>query len=223
MPEVSGRDFATFFKPDQLGAYLDGTMSYRYRGVPCLKNPLDLAIYMTLLWDAKPRTIFEIGSRAGGSALLFSDIGRTYRLDAEIVSIDLDPPPLTLEGVLFCQGDVHELGAAFERNDLYSRSRPWLVVEDSAHTFSACSAALQFFARHLRSGEYLVIEDGVIDDLGTSERYGGGPNRAIAEFFRNEPDVFEISPYCDMFGRNATFNPNAYLRKIGGESMSAFE
>jgi cephalosporin hydroxylase len=213
MPETAVREFATFFKPGQLEAYHQGTLNYHYRGIPCLKSPLDLAIYQTLMWDAKPRTIFEIGSKAGGSALFFRDVMRSFGLDGSVVSIDLNPPQLASEEVLFCQGDVHDLAVPFQKNDLHSRPRPWLVIEDSAHTFAACRAALQFFAKNLQTGEYLVIEDGVLDDLGWSERYDGGPNRAIAQFLKDQPGVFEITGYCDMFGRNATFNPNGYLRK----------
>jgi cephalosporin hydroxylase len=213
MSKTTDRDFVTFFKPDQLEAYHQGTMNYQYRGVPCVKSPLDLAIYLALLWDAKPRTVFEIGSKAGGSALYFRDAMRSFGLDGSIVSIDLSPPPLAIEQVLFCQGDVHDLAATFQRNDLHSRPRPWLVVEDSVHTSAACRAALQFFAKHLQTGEFIVIEDGVVADLGWSDRYEGGPNHAIAQFLQDEPGVFEITAYCDMFGRNATFNPNGYLRK----------
>jgi cephalosporin hydroxylase len=40
---------------------------YTYRGVPMLKNPFDLALYLLLLWRLKPRTVIEIGSKSGGS------------------------------------------------------------------------------------------------------------------------------------------------------------
>src|SRR5262249_46003739 len=38
-----------------------GTLQYRYRGMPMLKNPIEVALYTQLVWDQKPRTIFEIG------------------------------------------------------------------------------------------------------------------------------------------------------------------
>ena len=61
---------------------------------------------------------------------------------------------------------------------------------------------------------HLAMEDGVLDELGLKERYGGGPNQAIAEFFESHPGLFEIgTEYCDMFGPNATYNPNGYLKR----------
>jgi cephalosporin hydroxylase len=214
---IMKRPFTTFFEPAQLPAFQDGVLSYRYRGVSCLKCPVDIAIYMRLIWDLRPRTIYEIGSMAGGSALLLRDLARSFELDCDIVSIDLRPPALTLDGVRFLQGDVLDLSSVFEQNHLFERARPWLVIEDSAHTSHSCRATLEFFARQLQAGEHLVIEDGVLEDLGLSESYAGGPNAAIAAFLEDQPGVFEIaSVYCDMFGRNATYNPNGYLKRLAG-------
>ena len=49
--------------------------------------------------------------------------------------------------------------------------RPWLVVEDSEHAEKTCAEALAFFDAHLQSGDYIVIEDGVVADL-PSDIYG---------------------------------------------------
>ncbi len=209
------RPFQTAFSREFLEAYQRGSLSYTYKGVPCLKSPIDLAIYLSLLWNEKPRTILEIGSKEGGSALLFHDVAAAFELGATVVSIDLEKPANPPPGdVRFLEGDVTNLDAVFEEHGLFSLPRPWLVVEDSAHTYSACLAALEFFRRHLRPGELLVIEDGVLAELGLSEDYDGGPNRAIADFFVRWPRAFEVvTGYCDMFGTNATYNPNGYLRR----------
>jgi cephalosporin hydroxylase len=208
------RSFSTFFTTDQLPAYQRGVMNYRYRGLPCHKSPIDLAIYLALIDEVRPKTIIEVGTKFGGSAKLFRDFAKVAGADTVVVSIDVNRPELELDGILFLEGNVLELPTLFEREALYGLPRPWLVIEDSAHTAACCQAALHFFAEHLRPGEWLVMEDGVLSDLGLTERYNGGPNRAIAEFFSDYPDIFAIgSEYCDMFGRNATYNPNGYLRR----------
>lgn len=208
------RSFRTAFHDDQLTAYQSGVLSYRYRGVPCLKSPLDLAIYLRLIDEVRPRTLIEIGSFAGGSALLFRDVGRMLEIPLRVVSIDLQPPGDYFDGIRFLQGNIAALALVFAENALYGLPRPWLVVEDSAHTAQACRAALDFFAGVLRENEWLVMEDGVLSDLGMGERYGGGPNTAIAQFFDEHADVFQVgTQYCDMFGVNATYNPNGYLRR----------
>src|SRR5262249_34994333 len=63
-----------------------------YRDVPMLKHPVEVALYMRLIWETKPRTIFEIGSSAGGAAVWMSDLLKTFGIDGQIISIDLKPP-----------------------------------------------------------------------------------------------------------------------------------
>ena len=55
----------------------NGTMRYSWRGILCNKSPFDFALYSLLLWQVKPATIFEIGSKQGGSALWLADTCRT--------------------------------------------------------------------------------------------------------------------------------------------------
>ncbi len=215
------RSFSTLFSPEQLKAYHNGVMTYKYRDIWCLKSPIDVAIYIRLIHDQAPGSIFEIGSMLGGSALLFRDITRMFDFPCEIVSIDLNPPAIGpgTDGIRFLAGDANDLEAVFAANSLLHSPRPWLVIEDNGHTFKACTAVLDFCSHKLLPGEYLVMEDGVIDDLGLygvlpTEKYDGGPNRAIKKFLTENPGIFEIDEfYCDMFGQNATYNPNGYLQK----------
>jgi cephalosporin hydroxylase len=73
---------------------------------------------------------------------------------------------------------------------------------------------LSFSQNTCTGGDVLAIEDGVLEDLGMGAKYLGGPNRAITGFLKDQPDSFEVAKeLCDMFGRNATYNPNGYLRK----------
>lgn len=208
------RPFKTALPQPFLETYQSGSLRFKYKGNDCLKSPIDLSIYMKLLWDLKPRTIIEIGSKHGGSALFFADIAQAFGLKAHVYSIDLDIPALEDDRITFLQGDVNHLEKTFVAHDLSDCPRPWFVCEDSAHTFQGCLSALRFLADEMRRGDMLAMEDGVLVELGLSERYDGGPNRAIAEFFEASPDVFEVATeYCDMFGQNATYNPNGYLRK----------
>jgi cephalosporin hydroxylase len=76
-------------------------------------------------------------------------------------------------------------------------------------------AVIRFFADAMWTGDVLVVEDGVIDDLGLIDRYDGGPNRTVAELIAAFPKTFRVmEEYCDMFGTNATYNPNGYLARL---------
>lgn len=211
------RSFKTPFTRAQLGAYHHGVMQYHYRDVMCNKSPIDIALYLHLIHAVAPGSFIEIGTKFGGSALMFRDVARMYGMDTRIVSIDRQPPDVDdrFDDISFVQGNVHDLETTFERNGLFDLPRPWILSEDSAHTFDACMAVLAFAAKHLRRGEFLIMEDSVLAELDLADRFDGGPSRALETFLNRHPGVFEIdTSYCDMFGVNATTNPNGYLRRL---------
>lgn len=211
------RSFKTAFPPDLLQTVQAGTMGYTYKGVRCLKDPFDLAIYTRLLWDLKPKSFIEIGSNQGGGALWFADMLTVMGLlPCPVVSIDKVPPSgFTDPRIAFLAGDAARLGDILTPELRAALPHPWLVVEDSAHTYDVTVAALRFFADTTIAGDMVIIEDGILDDLGMSEAYDGGPNRALAEFVAVSPGLFRVlTQYCDMFGINATYNPNGYLLRL---------
>lgn len=212
---VKNRDFKTAFAKPLLNSYQDGTLKYSYKGVRFIMSPIDLALYLKMMWELQPATIIEIGSKEGGSALWLADMAKNYDLNCRVLSIDLEPPKLIqVAGITFLKGDVNKLDEVLTDSVLTELPHPWLVIEDSAHTFDGCTAALSFFAEKMHPKDVLIMEDGVLDELGLSEQYQGGPNLALSEFLKANDGVFSIlDEYCDFFGSNATFNPNGYLRK----------
>lgn len=75
-------------------------------------------------------------------------------------------------------------------------------------------AALEFFDDFLSPGDYIVVEDGNLLDLGHSE-LRNGPSRAIRGFLQNRGDKYMIEcERCDFFGRNATWNKDGYLKRV---------
>ena len=213
------RPFPTAFGDELLKTYHQGVMNYTYRGVSCLKSPMDLAIYMLLIHDLKPRSIIEIGSFHGGAAMFYDDLCKTYGLDTSIVTVDyrkLDSNPSTQTDceIEFIQADALDLANSALHARLDELKRPWLVIEDSAHTRDVSFAVMCYFKDRMQSGEFLIIEDGVIEDQGGNWRYNGGPNLAVHDFFVEFPGAFALDThYNDFFGVNASFNPNGYLRK----------
>lgn len=187
-------------------------MAYTYRGRPLLKNPFDLAIYPLLLERLRPRTLIEIGSHRGGSALWFAD----QRDDLRVWSIDLEPPADAVHPrVTFLRGDASNLDATLTPAFLDAIERPLLVVEDSSHQADTVASVLAFFDAWLRPGEYIVIEDGILDAMRVPDLYGGGPLRAIREFLGRTGARYEIDrSLCDYFGRNVTWNVDGYLRRV---------
>lgn len=189
-----------------------GTMAYRYRGVPMLKNPFDLALYLLLLERARPKTLIEIGSHRGGSALWFAD----QQPEMHVISIDLEPPSdISHPSIRFLRGDARHLDNILTTTVMQSIERPLLVVEDSNHFAGTTAAVLDFFDRWLESGEYIVIEDGILTAMRVADSYDGGPLRAIHEFLARSNGRYEIDrTLCDYFGTNVTWNVDGYLRRV---------
>jgi cephalosporin hydroxylase len=194
-----------------------GTMAYRYKGVPTLKNPFDLALYTMLLWSARPRTIIEIGSHSGGSALWFADQLTALAIDGHVFSADLTRVGgVSDRRVTFLEGDARRPAELFAADMVRGLPRPLLVIEDSDHAYATSKAVLDHFAPLMATGEYIVVEDGILSAMGVADDYGGGPARAIAEFL-DEPrtERWEIdTTYCDYFGANVTWNVNGYLKRV---------
>lgn len=190
------------------------TFRYEYDGIACIKNPFDLALYTMLLGRERPRTIVEIGSWSGGSAHWIAAQARALGLGAHVVSVDLVPVTgVSDPDVTFLEGDIYDLGSSELPTILATCARPLLVIEDGPHTYDGCRLALEFFHHHLRPGEFVVVEDGIVADL----RYwalSDGPNRAVATFLAGHPGEYRIAgEYCHFYGQNVTWNTSGYLQR----------
>ena len=177
--EAQGRPFASSLPSAVLDQIQAGTLNSVYRGVPCLSDPLDLALYLQLLSRLRPMTVIEIGTKFGGSALWFADMLTADRgAGIQVVSVDIEPLAGFLdERIAFLQGDAAHLAATLRPERLAALPKPWLVVEDSSHRFQDAIAVLEFFHQYLAAGDYVVVEDGVLDQFGDPlyERYANGP------------------------------------------------
>jgi cephalosporin hydroxylase len=209
------RSFATAMCPKNLREIQLATHRYAWREVGLWKNPFDFANYWRLVWQFKPRTVIEIGSKFGGSALWLAEMMELYGIDGQVVSVDITPPQgVRHPRVSFLHGDAGNLAPTLPAEFLDTLPRPWLVIEDSSHMASHCLAAISYLDGFMRSGDLLVIEDGIVSDLGIATQYEGGPNAAVIQFMRERPGQYQLlTEYCDFWGQNVTWNPNGYWIK----------
>lgn len=198
---------------------------YTYRGILMQKSPFDIALYTKLVWDIQPRTIIEIGTQAGGSALWFADLLGTQGNGGHVYTIDINvdkTKELQHPHVTFLQGDIMNLAYTFSPEEIEKMPRPLLVVEDSAHDRKTSTAALEYFEPLMRPGEYIVIEDGIVDHLPAVERlFNGGPSAAIVAFLEKHGGNWMIDrQLCDFFGYNVTWNTNGFLLKLSPRAFA---
>ena len=214
-----GRSFDTELPTGLLSRVQRGTLRTTYRGIPFWKSPFDIALYLQLLSKLSPGTVIEIGTKFGGSALWFADMMTAQGTEsAGVLSVDIAPTATISDPrITFLRGDAKQLGDVLRPELLNRCARPFLVIEDSSHMYAESAAALEFFHPVLRTGDYMVVEDGIVSQL-PGERYreyDDGPNRAVADFLGSHAGDYEIDiDLCDRFGRNATYNPNGWLKRL---------
>lgn len=120
-----------------------------------LKNPFDVALYQMLVWQLKPRTIVEIGSYLGTSALWLAEMLTLFGIDGQVLSLDIEPPQPSFQraNLRFRRADATRLAESPLPALLASAPRPILVIEDSNHQSDTTLAVLRFFDGYLRGGE----------------------------------------------------------------------
>jgi cephalosporin hydroxylase len=215
------RSWNTTLARENMLSIQNASMNYSYRGVPMIKNPFDFALYPVLIWNLKPRTIIEIGSKDGGSAVWLGDVLNNFGIDGHIYSIDIvEVTSVQHPRVTYMEGNGRALQEILTPGFINSLPRPLLVIEDADHSYETSKHVLEFFHPYLNLEEYIVIEDGIISDLVQDASYNIGPHKALKEFLSEHEDEYEIdSSYCDYFGYNMTWCTNGFLKKVKEPSL----
>jgi cephalosporin hydroxylase len=182
--------FGTEFGIDVLLTCQGAPSLMRWRGMPLMKNVFDFAIYPALIAELRPRTVFEVGSGSGASAVWFADNLALCGIDGRVHSVDLVRAAAQHPRVDFYQGDCADPAGLFAAELLRSAPRPWLVVEDAHHNVAA---VLEQFHAFLQPGDYLVVEDSEVKRDALRSFVGAHPG-----------DYLVDTRFTDYFGRNAT-------------------
>ena len=169
---------------------------FRWRGFPCFKSNYDIAIYAMLIEELRPRTIIELGSGAGASALFFADLCTVAGLNTKIISVDTSTGKVSDPRITFVQSDCSSwLGAT--ANSKPDFERPCLVVEDFHGDLAGFFVHIDTI---LEAGDYFVVEDSF-------------PKQArISEVIAGRPYLVD-SKYTDFFGINCTSAINSIFVK----------
>ena len=152
-----------------------------------------------------------------------SDLLKNYGIDGHIYSIDVVPvSSFQRPNITFMEGNGRMLERTLSPEFLENLPRPWLVIEDADHMYPTTLAVLKFFHPYILPDEYIVVEDGIISDLGGDSECNSGPHRALKEFLANHENEYLVDArYCDFFGNNVTWNTNGCLRKTAVPNIPA--
>jgi cephalosporin hydroxylase len=190
----------------------DGHQRVMYRGIKAIRCPFDYVIYQMIIFEFKPDLVIEIGTNAGGGALYLADLMSI--IDHGLVhTIDITNK---CAGIVAAHPRIRLFNEGWQNYDLkevegFSKI---LIIEDGSHQYEETLAAMKRFAPLVTVGSYMIVEDGIVNKLGMEKEYGGGPLKAIREFLRSNKDFKAERYWCDLFGKNATFNVNGYLKRM---------
>lgn len=189
-----------------------GHFHVTYRGISAIKCPFDYVMYQMIISDLKPDLVIEIGTNYGGGTLYLADLmnaighGDIHTIDIVKKTGDIVANHPRIK--LFTDGwEKYDLNEARKFSKI-------LVIEDASHTYEDTLGALRKFSPIVSIDSYLIVEDGIMNELRKEEGFHGGPLRAIREFLAENNNFYIDRTYCDMFGKNATFNVNGYLKKL---------
>jgi cephalosporin hydroxylase len=183
-------NYGTEFGSDVLLTCQGAPQFPQWRGLPLMKTVFDFAIYPQLLAELRPRSIFEIGSGSGASAIWLADHAALLKLACHVHSVDLVPVEEGHPGVTYYGGDCSDPERLFDAALLNAAPHPWLVVEDAHHNVAA---VLAYFHTFLRKGDYLYVEDSEIK------------RHDIRKFLAEREGCYLVdTKFTDFFGRNAT-------------------
>eukprot|EP01084_Bolivina_argentea_P100207 179977_1 len=202
-----------------------------FKNTVLLKDPFDESILKQLLFEIKPRTIFEFGTFTGSSASYIKMILNEFELnESKILTFDIkeefrnkeiDDKRGFIEYVV-CDLNVSDLNniEQLSKNKLLNEyEHPWLIIDD-AHC-DIYHLLNHFDENGMKKGDYIIIED-TLHPLQTIWEENIAENKPKnkklvglrAWLIENENKGYLVdSKYCDLWGYNATWNVNGYITK----------
>lgn len=185
-----------------------------WMGLPALKNPFDAWIYQEIVAEVRPDIIVEIGSNQGGSTLYLAHL-----LDllggGRVVTIDIDHSRFEArhDRIELLTGPSAST-PVLERVAEACAGRRAIVIHDGDHSRAAVLEDLRRYGRFVSVGSYLIVEDGIIDVMGTEPCFrlpAGGPFQAVDQFLAESPG-FVVDAGKERY--LLTYNPRGFLRRV---------
>lgn len=184
-----------------------------YKGVKAIKCPFDYVIYQMIITGLRPDLIIEIGTHAGGSTLYYADL-LELNGNGEVHTIDL--PENNEDQLLHAHRRIKVFKNGFDNYETSGLNdfKKIMVIDDGSHMYEDVLFALKKFSPFITKDSYYIVEDGIVTELGIAKQFNGGPQKAVKTFLQENDNFIIDRKWCDLFGPNATFNVNGYLKRI---------
>jgi cephalosporin hydroxylase len=187
-----------------------------FMGINCYKSVSDMWNYQEIIYNLKPSLIVEFGTAKGGSALYFSTILKMVNPESRVVSVDVNSEGIEervkrdshIELITSTSTDKKVENRLKELRDIYKG--PAFAILDSDHTREHVLGEMELLRNVLAKGDYLVVEDGIVNGRPVLKGWGEGPLEALDEYFSKYPeDYTHDTGRENKFG--FTFAPKGFL------------
>lgn len=189
-----------------------------WMGVDCWKSPSDMWNYQEILFDLKPSLVIEFGTAHGASALFFASIMRQIGEPFKVLSVDinhsrLNPAARRDPDVLFVKSSSTVPAIAEQIQQLKSEFPGKIfAILDSDHSMNHVLAEMKLVRPLLSTGDYLIVEDSMLNGHPNLPGWGPGPYEAIEAYEQEFPN-----DYTHDFERENkfgwTFAPYGFLTR----------
>jgi cephalosporin hydroxylase len=189
--------------------------SVLWLGQPIRQNPFDIWTIQEIIVERGVDFVVETGTLQGGSAYfmatLFDSLGRGHVATIDVTSSSERPahPRITYVHGSSTSPVVRERVDALIRDHV---AQEILVILDSDHHASHVLAELQTYSDLISVGGYLVVQDGIVDEIPLFKDHRPGPLHAIAQFLQEDSrfEVDQVRSLKFLFH----YSPRGCLRRI---------
>jgi cephalosporin hydroxylase len=167
-----------------------------WMGVETYKSPCDMWNYQEILSHLKPSLVIEFGSAFGGSALYWASVMRQIGQPFKVLSVDISHELLRPEARRDPDVEFYESSSTApevaERIRQLREEYPgkvWAIL-DSDHSMEHVLGEMKLLRPLLKTGDYLVVEDSLLNGHPVAPEWGPGPYEAIEAYEKEFPDDY---------------------------------
>ena len=209
--------------------------TFSWLGRPVIQLPEDLIRAQEAIYQVLPDVIVESGVAHGGSLVYFATLCRALGR-GRVIGIDIEIRPQNRRAVeehllssliTLVEGSSIDPAVVNHVRSCILPGERVMIFLDSNHTKAHVLAELSAYADLVSEGSYLVVADGVMQDLARIPGVGSdwdwnNPRAAVREFLASRSD-FELEPppwpFNESHGldrQTATYWPDGWLRRRAG-------